>query len=652
MLDSIDTQLTILKKACPAEFEITDILGSGGYGVVAKAYDRLMARTVAIKFLTRLDGNDKSQLKRFQTEGTALARLQHPNIVSVLQMGLCKNELPFIVYEYLNGITLAEYLSEHKTLSPQLLSCVFAQILAGISHAHKMGVIHGDIAPGNIMLLDYSVTPTESESFKVKILDFGLARITESTIQHQIASTATNTTKTLRGNPFYMSPEQCRGEPADERSDYYSMACVFYQCLTGHPPFAGDSPLHVLYKHLNEQPQLARDLPDSLKKLFEQSLAKSRSNRPESTTQFRLLIQRAVEDLRKKDFARSLLPGKQILILLALCVLSSLSMILVKNLWQTTKNTDNTYSEETAPEPRAQQAIQMSPELRLKRILLERTKMELDTREDQLRILEEITNLIPSVRSKTLLYTAYANKGILENRLGRYEVGRKSFKQSYEYSLVGGKESLHSAYPLFNMAVSEKYMSSSQQDASIKSKLLKVVSLIDQAKHDETGLNPPRLELDEELDLINSDGLKSDALSKLASLSQDYDESKKLGEQAIYAYQAHDALSHAYSPIMTLVTLHMEHKNEKEARAWIHHLEKSLVEDVDCRDQLDRICTARALAAWYLSMGEEKKAKAIAEMGIKIGIKEGRQKNAVFHDLLREYESFGKEEKPNRSSGI
>lgn len=638
---STDSQITTLKKACPAEFEITDILGSGGYGIVAKAHDKMMSRTVAIKFLNRIDNTSKSQLKKFQLEGKALARLKHPNIVSVLQMGFGKDDQPFIVYEYLEGKTLAQYLKEHHALAPQVLSSVFEQVLSAISHAHSMGVVHGDISPANIILLNKS-SNTNSGALTVKIVDFGLARIVESSDMQELARTATNTTQTLHGNPFYMSPEQCRGELADERSDYYSIACVFYECLTGHPPFEGETPLHVLYKHLNQTPELAKDLPESLKELLKKSLAKEKENRPENTTQFRMLVQRAIEDLKKRDLTQRFLGKKQILAALGICLIASLTIIGLKDMIARKNQLASTSSAAWKEDGKKHTDMQMSPETRLKRLLKEYVENGIDTLEETAQFSDRIAQVLPSLKVPDMQFLGYANKGLLELRLGRTKDCKNSFELAYKYSLVDGQESLHSALPLFYLASEEYYRNPNHNKSLLKSRFEHVVALLRKAKMDDTGHNPPRLELGEDLEVITVNTFEGNSLVKIAELSNNFEDYKKYGEEAIAVYKDNDTVAHCHPVIMDMVNLYTLRKHPEEARILLDKLEKSLRTETS-RDPLDDMSAARALGAWYGNQGEKRKEIEICKLGTAIGDKAQRQNEGIYANLKERIAAAEKE---------
>jgi TonB family protein len=201
-------------------YEIQEILGRGGMGVVYRARDTKLERDVAIKMMDLQFASDPNFLKRFQSEAKALARLQDPNIVSIFSLletsdGVC------IVMEFVKGTTLAKLLLPQEALPIPRVVTIFKQLLLALSHAHKEGVIHRDIKPANIIVGDED---------RIKVADFGLAKV-----KQEFAATAT---KGTAGTLYYMSPEQFRGlKEVDNRGDIYSAGMTLYECLTGKLPF-------------------------------------------------------------------------------------------------------------------------------------------------------------------------------------------------------------------------------------------------------------------------------------------------------------------------------------------------------------------------------------------------------------------------------
>lgn len=227
------------------KYEVLSVVGGGAMGLVYKARHTLMKRIVAVKVLRPNMALDETTVSRFQKESEALSVLDHPNILTVFDFGLNELGQPYLVTDYLEGETLAEILNNEETLDYKRVIDLFKQVSSALSHAHKNGVVHRDMKPSNIMLVK-----NEENEDRVKILDFGIAKVTDETED----STQLTKTGEVFGSPLYMSPEQCRGKVLDARSDIYSVGCVAYRALTGVPPIVGQDLIECLYKHVNEDP--------------------------------------------------------------------------------------------------------------------------------------------------------------------------------------------------------------------------------------------------------------------------------------------------------------------------------------------------------------------------------------------------------------
>ncbi len=224
-------------------YRIVDRLAAGGMGVVYRGEHMAIGKPVAIKFLHDALTLIPDVVKRFQREATAMSKLAHPNLVSVLDSGL-ERGTPFLVMDFVSGKSLAETLAGGP-LPATRAAGIARQILAGVKAAHAQHVVHRDLKPDNIILLD------GVEGDFVKILDFGLAKVLRG--EDSAASQLTNTGFAL-GTPGYMSPEQARGTEADERSDLYAVGVILYHMVTGRKPFVADSPLAVLRMHMDDAP--------------------------------------------------------------------------------------------------------------------------------------------------------------------------------------------------------------------------------------------------------------------------------------------------------------------------------------------------------------------------------------------------------------
>ena len=268
-------------------YNIVDIIGRGGMGVVYKARDIRLNRTVAIKKLASHLTERLKYVARFRREAQAAAKLNHPHIVTVYDIGLFvpdspadhKEGIPYIVMEYIEGRNLAEILKKGEKLSlPQLLEIGIA-VSDALAEVHDKGILHRDIKPANIMVAEKGV---------VKVTDFGLAK--------EMDLSDLTETEAIVGTVSYLSPEQITGGRVDPRSDLYALGAVLYEALTGRPPFMGASVASILYKHLNEEPvplrEIVPDLPSELQTVVLTLLNKIPERRYESAAEL-------ARDLRK-----------------------------------------------------------------------------------------------------------------------------------------------------------------------------------------------------------------------------------------------------------------------------------------------------------------------------------------------------------------
>jgi len=261
-------------------YQLSDRLGAGGMGVVYKGEDTRTQKKVAVKFLHDAFAGTPDLVKRFEREVSAMTRLDHPNLVGISDSGV-EAGVPYLVMEFHSGKPLA-HLVEAGALAPARAVALARQILAGVGAAHASGVVHRDLKPDNIMLLD------DVDGDFVKIFDFGLAKMVHGSTQ---ATKLTNTGFAL-GTPAYMSPEQATGAPTDERADIYAIGVMLYHMVTGRVPFDADSPLTVLLKHADETPvpprKAARNvrISDELETAILRAMEKKPSDRWRSADAF------------------------------------------------------------------------------------------------------------------------------------------------------------------------------------------------------------------------------------------------------------------------------------------------------------------------------------------------------------------------------
>jgi len=229
------------------KYQIVSLIGRGGMGSVYKVHQVFLGKEFALKVLDLHKRSDVS-VRRFQQEARTASQLQHPNLVEVHDFGMIVDEQPYLVMDLIEGETLSHLLKSKGALSVDYVVALAIQISFGLLYAHDKGVVHRDIKPANILLLHPEKDAVEGT---VKIVDFGIAKLTQSE-NGQIQSLTQ--TGEIFGSPLYMSPEQCKGATVDQRSDIYSLGCVMFECLTGSPPFYGDTAMSTMLKRLSEEP--------------------------------------------------------------------------------------------------------------------------------------------------------------------------------------------------------------------------------------------------------------------------------------------------------------------------------------------------------------------------------------------------------------
>ncbi len=262
-------------------YEIQDLIDSGGMGHVYRAMDRRLNRLVAIKIMRKsIAGNEKFH-QRFQTESRAIAMLNHPNIVSIYDVSRI-NGLEYIVMELLNGITLKQYLLKRGHLNCREMLNISVQIADALTEAHSKGIVHRDIKPQNIMVLDGG---------KIKVTDFGIANL-QSEVQESDGDPI--------GSVHYISPEQARGLPVDARSDIYSFGIVMYEMLTGQLPFDGDDDRVVALKHLSAVAKPLHEIDPKIPRELEEIVMKAMATNLSDRYQYARDLADDLEDFRKK----------------------------------------------------------------------------------------------------------------------------------------------------------------------------------------------------------------------------------------------------------------------------------------------------------------------------------------------------------------
>ena len=272
-------------------YEIGEVIGRGGMAEVHEGRDLRLGRRVAVKILRPDLAKDPTFQARFRREAQSAAALNHPNIVAVYDTGEDvltspdgeRTVVPYIVMEYVDGMTLRQLLASGRRLLPERALEITAGVLSALDYAHRHGIVHRDIKPANVML---------TRTGDVKVMDFGIARAI-----NDVGSTMTATSAVM-GTAQYLSPEQARGEVVDARSDLYSTGVLLYELLTGRPPFRGDSPVSIAYQHVSEMPlppsQVDPGVTPEVDAVVLHALAKRTDDRYQTAADFRADVERAI----------------------------------------------------------------------------------------------------------------------------------------------------------------------------------------------------------------------------------------------------------------------------------------------------------------------------------------------------------------------
>nr|BFD92338.1 protein kinase [Kitasatospora sp. Xyl93] len=270
-------------------YRLTHRLGRGGMAEVFAAEDVRLGRTVAVKLLRGELAQDDVARLRFTREAHAVAALNHHSIVAVYDTGeeyVGDESTPYIVMELVEGRTVRELLADEEAPPVDQALIIIAGVLEALAYSHRNGIVHRDIKPANVIITNTGA---------VKVMDFGIARA--------LTGGATTMTQTgmVMGTPQYLSPEQALGKPVDHRSDLYAAGCMLYELLTLRPPFTGDTPLSVVYQHVQDPPvppsQANGRVPVGLDPLVLRSLAKNPDDRFQDADEFRAHVQHALREM-------------------------------------------------------------------------------------------------------------------------------------------------------------------------------------------------------------------------------------------------------------------------------------------------------------------------------------------------------------------
>ncbi|MGM0602758.1 MAG: Stk1 family PASTA domain-containing Ser/Thr kinase [Bacillota bacterium] len=268
-------------------YKIIKEIGKGGMAIVYSAHDTLLDRRVAIKMLRPEHYSDKDFKEKFRQEARAVARLSHPNVVSIYDIGI-DDDYIFLVMEIIKGKNLKDLINERGYLSLTEALEIARQIASALDVAHKNNIVHCDIKPHNIIL---------TEDMEVKVTDFGIARA--------VSSATMNVTDTVVGSAHYFSPEQAKGGDIKAYSDLYSLGVVLYEMTTGELPFHGESPISVALKHIQQEAvrpaQINKDIPADVDNLIMKAMAKDPSDRFQTASEMREEITLALKNLNNNN---------------------------------------------------------------------------------------------------------------------------------------------------------------------------------------------------------------------------------------------------------------------------------------------------------------------------------------------------------------
>lgn len=268
-------------------FAIESVIGSGGICTVYKGKHLTIGRPVAVKMLHQRPLTTDMEVKRFLQEARAASAISHANVVTIFDFGLTPEGQPYMVMDYIDGVSLEQLIKEQKLTVHKVLA-IFIQVCDALAAAHKRGILHRDLKPSNIMLVK-----DDAGADMVKLVDFGMAKFIVESEDLKLSKTGD-----LCGTPLYMSPEHFKGTNLDARSDIYSLGCVMYEALTGNPPFSGISVYEMMNAHINEEPSRlpflrpGKSIPTELETLLFKMLAKDPAQRPQSVTDIKSELSR------------------------------------------------------------------------------------------------------------------------------------------------------------------------------------------------------------------------------------------------------------------------------------------------------------------------------------------------------------------------
>lgn len=290
---------SLLERIIDNKYSIDYKIAEGGTGTVYRATHLQLQTPVAVKIMHRALANDAIAIERFRREAYAAMKVRHPNAVGVLDFGITDDRLIYVVMELLVGQSLYERLRSRHHFSIEEANHLMQQVCSAVAVAHARKIIHRDLKPENIYLHQ------EDGQEIAKVLDFGIAKVYDVNFMDESVGEIT-AQGTVMGTPFYISPEQCSGQPVDARSDIYSLGIMLYQLLTGELPFDGASPIIVLLKQLNEKPrqlyEINPQIPRIINAVVMHALEKDPRSRPASASGFAQELDMATRAISEQEF--------------------------------------------------------------------------------------------------------------------------------------------------------------------------------------------------------------------------------------------------------------------------------------------------------------------------------------------------------------
>jgi serine/threonine-protein kinase len=286
---------TRLGRVIGGRYRLESRLAAGGMGEVYQATHIELGRKLALKLMRPELSQDTSFVERFRREAMTASRLGHPHIVDIIDSGRSDDGQFYFVMEFLDGKTLSAIIDEGRVALPRALDLV-TQIAQALDVAHRAGVVHRDLKPDNVIVLDRAGQPF------VKLVDFGIAKVVAATDQKL------TTHGLIMGTPQYMAPEQAAGLPVDARADVYALGLILFELLTGHPPLIGETPALIMSAHISKvAPPLSAAFPSSLRTLVRRALAKRPEDRPQSMAEVLSVLASVPRDLSRPWPAKALL---------------------------------------------------------------------------------------------------------------------------------------------------------------------------------------------------------------------------------------------------------------------------------------------------------------------------------------------------------